>query len=241
MPYRRLPNTDSARLRALQKAYSMGKELPPFKLAFSQQSYRKLISFLPQFEKAIIQYKSTYEIQVKRNKEYLSSMKKAKLYISHFVQVTNLAILRGELPESTREYFDLDGNKVPPLNTEQSIIEVGRKLIDGEEQRKSKMLTPINNPSIAVVKVRYENFCDKYQFQKTLQKDNKRSLDELTRLREEADAIIVDIWNEVEEKYADLPDSNKRENASKYGLVYVYRKNELKRIELDKRQLRMFG
>ena len=241
MPYRRLPNTDSSRLRALKKAFDKGKEIPPFKLAYSQANYRKLISFLPQFEKALIHYKTTYDNQVKKNKEYISAMKKARLYISHFVQVMNLAIARGELAGNTREFFEIEENKVPSLNTEQNIIDVGKKLIDGEEQRKARILTPITNPTIAVVKVRYENFLDKYRFQKTLQKDNKRCQDELNELREEADKIIVDIWNEVEEKFSGYNDAEKREESGKYGLVYVYRKNELQRIEFDKKQLKMFS
>ena len=42
MPYRRLPNTDVARLRALRIAFEKGKELPPFQLAFSQTTLQKI-------------------------------------------------------------------------------------------------------------------------------------------------------------------------------------------------------
>ena len=60
MPYRRLPNTDVARLKALKQAYQKGKELPPFKLAFSQSTFNKVQSFLPNFEAVIRLYKNTY-------------------------------------------------------------------------------------------------------------------------------------------------------------------------------------
>jgi hypothetical protein len=120
MPYRRLPNTDAARLKALQAANSKGRELPPFQLAFSQSTFQKVQSFLPSFEKAMIEAKQSYEKQVERNKEYIKVMKKAKLYVSHFIQVINMAILRGELPASERNYFRLDEDerKTPTLNTE---------------------------------------------------------------------------------------------------------------------------
>lgn len=39
MPYRRLPNTDAARLKALRNALTKGEEIPPFKLAFPQSLY----------------------------------------------------------------------------------------------------------------------------------------------------------------------------------------------------------
>ncbi len=233
MPYRRLPNTDVARLKALKKALEKGKENPPFNLAFSQSTYRKVLSFVPRFEKAMIQYKSTYTNQVRKNNDYIKVQKKAKIYISHFIQVLNMAITRGELPENTRDFFQLSGTKVPALNTEESLIKWGERIIRGAEERKMKMLTPITNPTDAVVKVRYEAFLDAFRFQKILQKDNKRALDELAALRSEGDNIIVDIWNEVEESFKDMPDNIKREKAEEYGLIYVFRKNELRQINFN--------
>jgi hypothetical protein len=42
MPYRRLPNTDSARLRAMKIALEKGKELPPYKMAYSSKTVSSL-------------------------------------------------------------------------------------------------------------------------------------------------------------------------------------------------------
>jgi len=229
MPYRRLPNTDNARQKALLKAYHKGKETPPFKLAFSQSTLQRVGSFLPGFEKKIIQQKSALSNQIERSKDYHTLQKKAKLYISHFVQVVNMAIQRGELSSTILEYYKLNGysKKLPPLNTEEEIIKWGEKLIDGETERVRKGMSPITNPTIAVVKVRYEKFLEAYRNQKNLQVSNNRSLKELADLRPIADDIILQTWNEVEESFKDLPDDLRREKAMEYGLVYVYRKNEL--------------
>lgn len=231
MPYRRLPNTDAARLKALKIALSKGREYPPFKLAFSQNANQKVQSFLPSFEKALLEAKQAYDSQIEKNKEYLRTHKKAKLYLSHFMQVLNMAILRGELPASERSIFGLDSDekKNPSLNTEHELIEWGQKLIDGEEIRKSKGKSPITNPTIAVVRVRYEQFMDAYKFQKILQKNYHRAQEKLAGMRVTADEIIVQIWNEVEVHFANLEDADKREKASEYGLIYVFRKNELKK------------
>ena len=172
MPYRRLPNTDAARMKALKAALIKGKELPPFKLAFSQGSLLKLQSFVETFNHTLNNQKQAFDYQVTNNNRYKNSLKKVKLYISHFIQVMNMAIIRGELPEYTREIFGLENNSktLPILNTEKEVIELGARLIEGEKQRIKKGLTPISNPTIAVVKVRYEQFMDAYNFQKTLQK-----------------------------------------------------------------------
>lgn len=234
MPYRRLPNTDSARLRALKTALKMGKELPPFKLAYSQSTFGKVELFINSFEKSMANYRAAYSVQVEKNKDYQVVQKKAKLYLSHFIQVINMAIARGEQQAHVRTVYgmDIDERKVPTLTTEKDLIEWGKKIIDGETQRLSKGQAPVTNPTIAVVKVRYQNFIDSYNHQKVLQQNTLRAQTELDALRERADEIILSIWNEVEAYYKNYPDDEKREFASQYGLVYVYRKNELKSLEL---------
>jgi hypothetical protein len=229
MPYRRLPNTDNSRLKALLKAHQKGKDTPPFKLAFSQSTYQRIVSFLPGFEKKIIQQKAALTRQTERNKDYHTLQKKAKLYISHFIQVVNMAIQRGEISNAILEFYNLNGyaRKLPPLNSEEEIIKWGGRLIEGETQRIRKGMSPITNPTIAVVKVRYEKFLEAYHNQKNLQQANNRTLKELAEIRPVADDIILQTWNEVEESFKDLPDDLRREKALEYGLVYVFRKNEL--------------
>lgn len=232
MPYRRLPNTDKARLRALNIALAKGKELPPFKLAFSQKSNQKLRGFLNTYENALSFYRQSYVVQTKKNREYAACLKKARMYLSHFIQVMNMAILRGEMQPSVRGYFNLpeDEAKIPVLSTEQDLIKLGENLIKGETRRIQEGNTPVTNPTIALVKVRFETFLEKYHYQKTLQKNTTRALEQLTGLRKDADGIILQIWNEVEESFKELPDDLRREKAKDYGLVYVYRKNEIANI-----------
>lgn len=237
MPYRRLPNTDSARIRALKAAYSKGKSIPPFQLAYSQVTFAKVELFINSFETAMAHYKSAYNTQVERGKEYVRLAKKAKLYVSHFIQVLNMAIARGEFQPNLREVYgmELDEKRTPPLNTEAELIEWGKKIIDGETLRLQKGQTPISNPTIAVVKVRYKQFVEAYNYQKILQQNTQRQLQDLNALRAKADDIILDIWNEVEKHYANSPDEEKRTKATEYGVSYVYRKNELKDFELIQR------
>ncbi len=229
MPYRRLPNTDNARQKALIKACQKAKEIPPFKLAFSQSTYQQIASFLPGFEKKILQQKAALSRQIERNKDYHNLQKKARLYISHFIQVVNMSIQRGEISSSILDFYKLNGHsrKLPPLNTDEEIISWGEKIIEGETERIRKGMNPITNPTIAVVKVRYEKFLEAYRNQKNLQQANNRALQELAEIRPQADDIILKVWNEVEESFKDLPDDLRREKAMEYGLVYVYRKSEL--------------
>ncbi len=236
MPYRRLPNTDSSRLKALETALKKGQDIPPFNLAFSQSSYQKVQSFLPLWQKSLIENKTTFNVQIKNNKEYLKKLKKAKIYISHFIQVINMGIIRGELHENIKNYYKLPVNnkKIPSLNTENDIIHWGENIIKGERKRKIEGHNPITNPTIAIVKVHYDNFIEAYNFQKTLQKNHTRTLQNIASLRKNADEIILHIWNDVESFFNNLSEEKKRIEAQKYGITYVYRKNELGRIQLFK-------
>jgi hypothetical protein len=228
MPYRRLPNTDVARLRALRIAFEKGKELPPFQLAFSQATLQKIQMNLHIFEAAVQESRQAYNIQISKSQEYTKLLRKVKLYMSHFVQVTNMAVIRGDLNPADCEYFGFKhGQKVPSFNSEKEVITWGEKLIQGETLRIKNRLTPIVNPSIAVVKVWYEKFLDANIFQKNLQKNLQRSHKNLIGLRKTVDIIISQIWNEVEQHFQDLPDDAKRNHSKIYGIVYFFRKNEL--------------
>jgi hypothetical protein len=235
MPYRRLPNTDLARLRALRIAFEKGKELPPFQLAYSQNTLQKIHEFLPLFEKTMMETRLAYNLQTLKSKEYSKVLRKAKIYISHFIQVVNMAIIRGDLPSSERNFFGLpaDQKKVPLFNTEAELIRWGEKLIAGENLRVAKGHSPITNPTMAVVKVWYERFMETFKYQKILQKNSARSQEKLTFLRTQADEIILALWNEVEHYFSSYPEDKKREYSKLYGLVYVLRKNEKKRTEIS--------
>ena len=232
MPYRRLPNTDVARLKALKQAFQKGRELPPFKLAFSQCTFNKLQAILPGFEAAVRLYKNTYAVNIAKGREYPANFKKAKLYISHFIQVMNMAIARGELHSNIRTFYGLDefDNKVPEMNTEAELIKWGEQVIAGETERLKKGMTPITNPTIAVVKVRFQQLMDAYHAKKINQKNNIRILNDVTALRSQADEIILCVWNEVEKHFSNLPDDLMRENSAEYGVSYVFRRNEIQRL-----------
>ena len=116
---------------------------------------------------------------------------------------------------------------VPDLLSEASLVEWGRKIIDGEQRRISQGGIPIYNPTIARVKVHYDIFLDSYERQKGYQSATNRSLDELASMRDRADELILDIWNQVEAKFQGInPNETRLEKCRDYGLVYYYRSNE---------------
>ncbi|HEY5139238.1 MAG TPA: hypothetical protein VIJ25_07990, partial [Methylococcales bacterium] len=105
MPYRRLPNTDQARVRALQTAIIMGQKKEAEDLAFSTKSLGRLRAFFTNFETTIIHHKLARKQQEKSSNAYLETVRKARLYLSHFIQVLNFAIQRGDMKPTVRAFY----------------------------------------------------------------------------------------------------------------------------------------
>ncbi|MBK8807589.1 MAG: hypothetical protein IPO21_13510 [Bacteroidales bacterium] len=228
MPYRRLPNTDSARLRALETAFKKSAIVSPKDLAFSQKSHVALKFFLPTFRQVLGFQKEAYITQIEKSNQYADLHKKAKMYISHFIQVLNMTITREELPEKTRTFYGLDNyiKRLPSLQSDTEIIEWGNQLIEGENKRMMQGGAPMSNPRAAMLKVQIDKFKEAHRNQSFLRNNTNRALEKISSLRPEADDIILNIWNEVEEYFSQLQPEAMREKSKEYGLVYVFRRNE---------------
>ncbi len=228
MPYRRLPNTDQARLRAFRAAIKAAGQQTFNEQVITFKSVREAENFLMLFEKQMMLYKQTLESQVNANKQYQQVLYNARMYISHFIQVFNLAVIRGDIKKEHKLYYNLDPeiHNVPDLSTEASIQQWGQSIIEGENERVRNGGSPIYNPTIAKVQVHYEVFKEYKSTQRLYQATTNRNWEELVKLRQSGDAIILDIWNQVEEFYKDETPYNKLQKCQKYGLVYYYRRNE---------------
>ena len=228
MPYRRLPNTDQARLYALQTAVRRAADADYSSQALSYRTLNDAQRELMHFETMVTQYRDNYRSKVSANKQYRHIVQNARMYISHFIQVLNLAIIRGEIkPEQVAMYgLDLDSRVVPDLTTEQDILLWGQRIIDGEKKRTSMGGFAIYNPPITKVQVYYDIFKE-HQVNHTLHKQNTiRVQGDLEGFRKEADELILRIWDEVENHFRDLLPYERMCRCKEYGVIYYYRKGE---------------
>ena len=107
MPYRRLPNTDQARVRALRTACEAAEKHSAGELLFSPKMAIDIKSFTPIFEQAVNQYNDSRRLQSDIGKTVGESAKNARMYLSHFIQVFNMCIMRGEIKKEAREQLGL--------------------------------------------------------------------------------------------------------------------------------------
>jgi len=228
MPYRRLPNTDQARLRALRIAIQQSEKQDFGEQIISFKTIHEAKSYLSIFEKQLVQYQQTLDSQVSANKKYQQIVHNARLYISHFIQVFNLSIIRGDIKKDHKLFYQLDPSihTVPDLSTETALMHWGKCVIDGENERIRNGGLPIYNPAIAKVKVHYEVFKEYKSTQKLYQNTTNRNWEELVSLREKGDGIILEMWNQVEAKFKNEKPYSRITKCQQIGLVYYYRKGE---------------
>lgn len=232
MPYRRLPNTDNARIRALKnvisKSYSIDKVNK-----FISYDIQKLSLILRDFENAQLLYKEYLNTQASENKKFQKLVKNTRLYISHFIQVLNLCVIRNEIKKDLKKLYQIDPDNfaVPDLSSIDAVLTWGENIINGEQARVSKGGAPIYNPTIARVKVAYSQFKDAQFQQKRYQLSTSRQLNIVSDQRDNIDEILCNIWNEIEAKFAHLPNNEKIEKCKEYGIVYYLRKNEREKVE----------
>jgi len=239
MPYRRLPTTDKARIRALEAALEMASEMESGNLAFSKQTHYDLKNVKTTFENHLKHYEFDAKIESEKNGEYRASLERARLYVSHFMQILHMGIEREELKNEILSFYGLQdlNMKLPALNTESEILEWGTKLIDGEKKRMQNGGSPIYNPSIALVKVKVEDFKDVAVYQQNLKRNTLRSYDKLQEIRKATNDFISSLWTEIEENFAGNSSKHKRQKAQEYGVVYVFRRNEKKKLQSEDLQV----
>jgi hypothetical protein len=180
------------------------------------------------FERMCQIYQQTFETQIKANKSFQKQIKNARMYLSHFIQVLYLSIIRNEIKPNNLSLYGLDESNmlVPDLSTNEMVLEWGQKIIEGEQKRISNGGVPIYNPTIAKVKVMYSIFKDGYHTQQIHQKATNRTQNEVVNFRAEIDTLILELWDQVENANMNLPAQKKIDRNKEYGIVYYYRKGE---------------
>lgn len=238
MPYRRLPNTDLSRIHSLELATKMEGFRDRGELVLSYRTTQDALQFLLKFRKAQNKYVQCHNMHTRSCKTYRQELTKARMYVSHFAQVLCFAVQRGELKRDILPAYGInpDTFALPDLSNEAAIIKCGAQLIKAEEDRTHKGGVPIYNPTIAKVKVHWNIFQEHFVDHEQVRNNAAKALEEVTLMRPQADDLILDIWNQVEAFYQDLPQEEKLAKCKKFGLIYYYRSSEKKRKQAAAQQ-----
>lgn len=228
MPYRRLPKSDAARLKALKTLlnnndiYTVRNRFIDWKtLNRAQPAYDKLFT-------ATEQYRMDLRTQSRNSEKLERPQHNAMMYVSHFLQVLFLCCERGEIKKSQLSLYGLSVNatSLPYLKNAERLIEWGQKVIDGEKARIKKGGRPIYNPTIGMVSTHYDIFLEAYRQQQTLQEHAQQTATELQKIRPEVDEILLELWNQIEKHFEKESPEVRYAECRKFGIIYYNRRNE---------------
>lgn len=229
MPYRRLPKTDSARLKALttlvdnNDIYTVEKRFLDWKGLSEARRLRDQLLTLND------QYRLDFERQSRSSKRVAPLQRNATLYLSHFLQVLLMSVERGEVKPEMLELYGMqkDTRAVPSIAAAENLFAWGEKVQQGERERQKRGGRPIYNPSIGMVATHLDIYKEAYDKQRLLMQRTDTDQKALQKLRPEVDALLLDLWNQIEAHYAAEPLEERVKHCQELGVIYYYRKNEL--------------
>jgi hypothetical protein len=194
----------------------------------SYKSQMEAKACLQNFEQLISLYQQMYENQITSNKNFQSVFQNAKLYLSHFIQVLNMSIIRGEIKPGMKQLYHLpkDTTIIPDFSSADVLLKIGMDIVDGEAERIRLGGRPLYNPTIAKVKVYYDLFKEHRLNQLSLQRNTQRYAAQVSAMRVSIDSQIVKLWDQIESHFLSLPPYQRLESCKVWGVIYYYRRGE---------------
>ena len=207
MPYRRLPKTDAARLRALKTVLDSNEIYTARNRFISWDTINRAQPAYDRLLTAAEQYRVSYSAQLRSAGKADRLQRNAAMYVSHFLQVLMMGVERGEIKRQALTLYglDQDATALPPFKGAAGLIRLGRQAAEGEKARVKAGGRPIYNPTIGMVT--------------------------LKQIRPEVDAVLLDLWNQIEARFKDEPVEERLDHCRRLGVIYYYRKNEKKKME----------
>jgi len=225
MPAKKLPDTDEGRIKALEIILEREEKAEEGKTVLSLKEIYNLKSSLSAYKRSQANVQQALNSEADAKKNYIPLFQNTQLYISHFIQVLYLTVIRNEIKAENLSYYGLkysDNFTVPNLLTEEAVIEWGERLINGETTRISHGGAAIYNPTITKVKVHYDLFKEIAHSLKIYRQNIHRLQEGMTDLQDKADNLIWTAWTKVEFTYGALPSEKRDQKYNDYGIQFYH-------------------
>jgi len=142
MPYRHLPNSRPAVIRALKTARDTAKNTPLADRAISPEQWAKLDDSVPtSFANRLFKEASDVDLafaaQAPLTTAISQTAARLTMICSHFHQVLDLGISRGTFAPGARSYYDRDitASTLPDLSSYDAVLEAAGNIVTGEAAR----------------------------------------------------------------------------------------------------------
>jgi hypothetical protein len=229
MPFRQLPSSDPSRTQALQGALKKWNSTTGAARLISAATGTALETFQPKWEKETAERADATGQQSASTLALTAAADTLRMLVSHFIQVYQLAIARGDFAAAGRAVYELSVNdeNVPILDSEAALLLWADRIVKGDPRRVTQFSeAPMAMPAATAVAAALQS----YNAKLTAQTDAKDQLAteqaDVIALRAEADKIIRDVWDEIEFALRQLEAPTLRRRAREWGVFYAQRPGE---------------
>ncbi|MDR1561618.1 MAG: hypothetical protein LBS54_00845 [Dysgonamonadaceae bacterium] len=219
----KIPDRDTDRIDTIRNAVEREDMLPESERVLLDGEIVEMRYFIRQYEGETMVLKNAKDDKAKTMLQYKELFKNAQMYISHFIRVLQLTVIRKEIPAALLMLYGFESDRelnIPDLATEDAILSWGDKIIRGEQERISRGGRPLYNPTIANVRVHYELFDDIIQSLKIYSRNVLRYQTSVFEMRRKAAGYIDSIWSRVDEKYSKESEEKYQEILKLYKFLF---------------------
>ena len=135
MPYRRLPNTDISRTKALSDILKANRKIE----IFDFYKINEIKDIKLNFDIFLSEYKLLKAKIREESAKYKKLFNITKKYILHYIIVLNLSIERKEIKSTYRKYYKLENysKRLPEIKTFEDLTTWHKNLMEGEKKQNS--------------------------------------------------------------------------------------------------------
>jgi hypothetical protein len=238
MPFRRIPNTTPAVLRALQKARDQYLATPVVaERAISAAQFAALdtsnaTSLLSRFTKEVSEADQAQALQAPLTSVTAQKAAQLQMYVSHFHQALDNGIARGFFQAGARSYYgrDVSNPVLPPMSSYQELAEAAAKVDSGETARATAEAGGYQlmaNPARDEVNDVALEFNGAWAASKAALAKTDTEKEDVQALYPEAQALAEDLADTIEFFHRkDKVASSRRVKCARWGVVYVFGADE---------------
>jgi hypothetical protein len=239
MPRRRLPDTAPTTLRTLKAARDEYKNTAdPADRAISAEQFAQLTdegepeSLLTHFDRKCREVDIALAKQGPLTGELAAQKARTAILVSHFHQVFDFAVARGEFSAGARRYYgrDISAKELPPLETYDDVATAAKAIVKGEAMRaeaEGAAFVPMAMPPAAAVQTALEAFAAARLAAQAALERTDAAREAAAALFPDALTLAVDVCETVEFFYRkDRSASSRRAKCRRWGVAYEFARGE---------------
>lgn len=209
-------------------AQAKADSVDPADVLISPTSLTSLGTLLPQFQTEVMERGLALSAQAAATAAVRDAAATLRMTASHFFQLMNLAIERGVLAAGDRAAFLLDVSQtnLPTMTADADLQMWAGRIVDGEGARATAGGTPVVFPAAAEVQAALTAYQTVKADQSNKQDAHDSAQEDVEGLRDEVDALILDMRDEIEFALRREEPASLRRDARQWGVVYVNRPGE---------------